>query len=171
MQTKSDLEDWYIQADPWAYKNNAEDIKRKAYIIGICHMLAGTIEGDLSPFNTALDVCCGEGWITADLPAFMVYGYELADKAANRFPLLVTRLTDDDSEKMQLVTAMGCLYKHYDTEKITSVINKHAEKFILTCNIQEWEAPEAIDKIVGKQIFEATFPYREFTQKLRVFQK
>ena len=29
MQTKKELEEWYKKEDPWGYKKNPDDIKRK----------------------------------------------------------------------------------------------------------------------------------------------
>ena len=57
-QTKQELEDWYKKNDPWSYKTTNDDIIRKEKILSL-----------LENYNTALDIGCGEGFITTDLPA------------------------------------------------------------------------------------------------------
>lgn len=150
---------WYRNRDPWAYETTPDDAKRKSYILHILELFG--------PFSKALDIGAGEGWITKDLPALVKHGYELSDVAAARFPPTVRRELDG---KYDLVTATGVLYAQYAWESLVKLINEHATGLVLTCNIKSWEIPSAIHCIHGTQILDMEFPYREFTQKLRVFQ-
>ncbi len=163
MQDKEALEDWYSQGhDPWAYRSNADDIKRKSYILS--SLSIGRM------FKSALDLGCGEAWVTRDLPAEKIYGYELSDIAASRFPSNVERVSDDDIRggRFDLVVATGILYDHYNLDRFIEIINKCACGVILTCNIKNWE--KGIDRINAQQVSELEFPYRDhYTQKLRVF--
>lgn len=158
-QSKAEIERFYSEvADPWAYKTTPCDVKRKMHILNI-----------LAPhgmFDKALDIGCGEAWVTQDLPARVIHGYELSDTAAARFPPNVTR-TLDPQDKYDLVVATGVLYHHYDYRKMLEIIARCASHIVLTCNIKSWEVPEA--SLLGKEILTMEFPYRDWTQKLRLF--
>lgn len=118
-------------------------------------------------FKRALDIGAGEGWITQFLPAIDRHGIELSDVAASRFPGHILRVHEPDGQ-YDLVVATGVLYKHYNNKQMLSWINAAATNIVLTCHIEDWETDAVLD-IKGRQIFEARFPYREFTQKLRIF--
>ena len=154
---------FFDKPDPWGYQTHPDDIRRKEIILPIARMFGR--------FDAALDVGAHEGWISMDLPADTVYGYELSDLAAARFPAIVQRVSADDIRggKFDLVVATGVLYNHYDWRGMVDLINAGASGIILTCNIKQWEVPAAWLGIRGKQVFQAQFPYREWDQQLRVF--
>lgn len=153
MQTKKELENWYLKEDPWEYKTNPYDILRKTRILENC-----------KPAKRALDIGAGEGWITKDLPAKEIHGLELSDIATTRFPENVTRALEPEGD-YDLVIATGVLYQQYDWEQIHTWIKYHAVKQIVTCNIMDWEIPLLLEK----QVHTEEFPYRQYTQKLRVY--
>jgi hypothetical protein len=179
MQTKEEIEKHYEIPDPWGYQTNPDDIERKERIIEVIKKF------DPYPFF-ALDVGCGEGWITKDIPATIKYGYEMSDNAISRLPknvipFILDETTDEISEYklgyhiqtlngFDLVIATGILYGHYNYRHFINIINKYAGNLIVTCNIKNWEVKE-IDQIQATQIYEEEFPYREYVQKLRVFKK
>ncbi len=159
-QSKEELDLFHQLRDPWAYQTTPDDVIRKQHII---HMLEL-----YRPYSRVLDIGAGEGWITKELPAPFKYAYELSDVAASRLPNTVTRVTDPIGP-YDLVLATGVLYHHYDWRQFVDMIKRHASHIILTCNIKSWEHPSAIAEIPGRQILDMEFPYREFTQKLRIF--
>ncbi len=154
-RTMSDIEEFYAKVDPWAYETTPDDQIRKDKIINA-----------LKPHTRALDVGCGEGWITKDLPAKYIFGIEQSKTAQTRFPANVVAIDEPDG-KYDLIIATGVLYKHYDWQKMLEWIKEYGIKTVLTCNISEWEVPEV--ETIGKQIYFEQFPYREFTQNLRIF--
>jgi hypothetical protein len=165
MQPFHEIEKSYETPDPWGVQKNPEDKKRKRYIL---HML------DLfGPYERVLDIACGEAWITKDIEANDLWGYELSNNAAQRFPDSVRRAVFPDG-KYDLVIACGCLYKHYNWPFFLKIIEEHASRYVLTCNIKDWEVKE-IEKISGFRLLEMEFPYKpgdtKFTQKLRMFEK
>ena len=166
-QPKSEIEKAYETPDPWGYKTSAQDHVRKQTLLGVIEIFMGTM------FERAIDVCCGEGWITEDLPAVTIHGIEISDNAAARFSSYVKRV-DGPIGKYGLVLATGCLYNHYDLFSIIDHIREASGPgtLIVTSNIETWEKPEAITLLsrIGRQVFEARFPYNEHHQKLRVFQ-
>lgn len=157
MQTKEELEQFYSLSDPWGYQTNDEDTKRKNIILNEL--------GNFEYFKRALDIGCGEGWITKDLPAKKIYGMDLSDNAVSRLPNNVTAVKKPFL-KYDLIIATGVLYQQYDVEKILELIKKHAKGIVLTCNIKDWE----INNLpIEKQMKEFEFQYREYTQKLRIY--
>jgi predicted TPR repeat methyltransferase len=121
-------------------------------------------------FSSALDICCGEGWITKDLPADEIHGLEISDNAAARFPENVKRIFAPE-QKYDFIMATGCLYAHYDWKQIVGHINNGLKKdtVIMISNIATWEHPPAVREIKANQIYTAKFNYNEHQQQVRVF--
>ncbi len=153
----TDAPSFFVTPDPWGYQTNPSDIVRKQYII---HML-----NLFGPYSRALDIGAHEGWVSKDIPAVTIHGHELSDLAAARFPDNVHRMVDG---KYDLVMATGVLYSHYNWSYLLRMIREHASKYVLTCHIKAWELLAVAD--IGKQVLEMEFPYREYKQKLRVFE-
>jgi hypothetical protein len=154
MQSKQELENWYIQEDPWKYKTTEDDYIRKEKIISL-----------LKNYNKALDIGCGEGFITKDLPAKEIFGIELSDNASLRLPPNVNRLQTPDG-KYDLVITTGTLYQQYNHQQITEWIKECASYHILVGGIKDW----MIWSDFGKIINEIEFKYREYTQVIRLYE-
>lgn len=159
MQQPPEIESFYQSPDPWGFQSNPEDTRRKERIVKAA--------GSLGLFERALDIGAGEGWITGSLPAKELYGLESSNLAAQRFPLHVTRVLKPQGQ-YDLVLATGVLYRHYDTALFFDLISRHASKIVITCNIKTWEVEETLG--IGKMVRVEEFPYREFTQVLRIFE-
>jgi tRNA G46 methylase TrmB len=154
MQTKQELEDWYSVEDPWQYKTTADDLYRKDKILSI-----------LGNYKTALDIGCGEGFVTSDLPATKIFGIELSDNASLRLPKNVNRLNEPDG-KYELVMTTGTLYQQYNHQQITQWIKESSSYHILVGGIKDW----MIWSDFGKVIKEIEFQYREYTQIVRLYE-
>jgi len=161
MQSKEELEKWYEKEDPWGYKNNKDDDKRKEYILK---------ELWLYPFfNKALDLGCGEGFLTKYLPAKKIYGYDISDTALSRLPKNVIPLKRNEIiDKYDLIIATGILYKHYNYMDFINIINKYASGIVLTCNIKDWE--KGINLLKNEKIHRRMeFKYKKYIEILRIF--
>jgi tRNA G46 methylase TrmB len=154
MQSKEELENWYLTEDPWGYKINLDDLHRKNKILSI-----------LGNYKTALDIGCGEGFVTSDLPATKIFGIELSDNASLRLPKNVNRL-NEPSGKYELVITTGTLYQQYNHQQITQWIKESASHHILVGGIKDW----IIWSDFGKIIKEIEFQYREYTQIVRLYE-
>ena len=66
MQTKEELEHWYAVSDPWLYRQTLDDQIRKDLILDFLPL----------KYQRALDIGCGEGFVTTDLPAIDIHGIE-----------------------------------------------------------------------------------------------
>lgn len=161
MSTKEELNKFYVRHDPWDYRTNRWDQERRSNIVAVLNKLG--------PFERALDLGCGEGWLTETLPAHELYGYDISDIALSRLPKSVKPIYDlvELEGKFDLIIATGVLYRHYSYQELLDVIKNYASDTILTCNIQTWEVPEVIT--IGDPLFEMEFPYRDYIQQLRVF--
>lgn len=135
----------YKKEDPWKNKYNPAHIKRKEWIIGLAKKY-----GPVGGYKKAIDLGAGEGWITTDLPAEEIYGYDISDIAMSRFPANVKPLHIVNG-KFDLIIATGVLYKGYGYKWIIDKINECASSIVLTCHIKELEY--GIDGIKGNQVF------------------
>lgn len=158
MQTKQDLEEWYSKPDQWGYFNNPEDERRLKNILNV----AGWGK---RVYRKAIDIGCGEGFITRHIPAEQIHGYDFAQNALNRLPPNVIPVTQPEG-KYDLVLCTGVLYQQYDHEAIYNLIMQSAEKYIVIGGIESW----LIQKNFGKQLYSMTFSYREFTQKVTLYE-
>ena len=88
MQSKDEIEKEYQTPDPWGFQTHPDDAARKQIILNALTL------GANKPmrFKRALDIGAGEGWITKDLPADEIFGFEISDTAASRFPANVKRV-------------------------------------------------------------------------------
>jgi len=154
MQSKDKLDDIYSKVDPWGYKTNVDDKKRKDFILDILNN---------EVFSKALDIGCGEGWITKDLPAEKIFGYDVSSVAMSRLPRNVTPL-ENISGKFDLIIATGVLYKQYDYRWMLGKIKECASGIVLTCNIKSWERNS-----LRRKIYETEFPYRRYIERLAVY--
>lgn len=160
-QSKEELDMFYSNADPWGYHDNVWDALRKDIIITTTRRYS-TIGG------TTIDLGCGEGWITKDLPGAL-FGIEISDMAATRLHESITRIKEPSGfSRYNMVLACGVLYEQYDWRKFHSWIEKLAASggHVITCNILEWERNELPKE---KMVEVRVFPYREYNQVLRVY--
>lgn len=154
IQTKQELENWYKNPDPWSYETTPDDKKRKDLILSL-----------LDTYETALDIGCGEGYITKDIKAKNIFGIELSDNASSRFPNNVNRILEPNG-RYDLVMTTGTLYRQYNHEQIKTWIRESAKNHILVGGIKDW----MIWSDFGKVIKEIEFDYREYKQIIRLYE-
>lgn len=151
-----EIEAWYSNKDPWQYEHTQDDQVRKSKILALL----------TNQYERALDIGGGEGWISKDLPAKSIEVYEVSENARKRLPdgiLGVTEATGD----YDLVVATGVLYQHYHFEEMLEIIKKHATKTILIAGIKDW----LVDTTqLGSLVYEEEFPYREYTQVIKIYE-
>jgi len=158
-ENKKFLEDWYKTDDPWGYEKHPHDRIRKSKILDCLRHRY---------FSRVLDIGCGQGFITRDLPGKQVFGYDLSETALKRLPGGVFPLKMEDIKgKYDLIIATGIIYEQYDYKWIVDTINKHASDVVLTCNITDWEMPY-INKLKN-QIHVEEFPYRDWIERIRIY--
>lgn len=158
MQSKDELEQWYNTPDPWGYETNPDDTIRRDFILN-------AIPG--KKYKKALDIGCGEGWITQFLPARVIHGLELSEQAQTRFPASVLPV-DKPVGKYDLVITTGTLYPQYNHQQILEWIKTHASKHLLIAGIKDWFVDLSE---LGEPIYTHEFKYRDYVQEVRVYDR
>lgn len=160
MQSKEELEHWYATQDPWQYTKTQDDLDRKQKLLDILSQVNNN-----EIYDRALDIGAGEGFVTTDLPAKKIFGIEISDRAANRFPSNVKRLLEPGG-KFDLVMTTGTLYQQYDHAKIAQSIKESSSKHVLIAGIKDWLIPYTF----GSVIYQTEFPYRKYIQKVTIYE-
>jgi len=155
MQSKEELEQWYVNPDPWAYKTTEDDAIRKQKILSL-------LKGH---YIRAIDIGCGEGFLTSELPAIRIDGIELSDYAASRLPYNVRRVHEPDG-KYDLVVTTGTLYKQYNHKQIYDWIMSCSSRHILIAGIKDWLQPYNF----GTPLAIQEFKYREYVQSVTLYE-
>lgn len=154
-QSKQEIEEWYKITDPWSYETTSDDLIRKKNILSLLDY----------HYETALDIGCGEGFISRDLPAKKIYGIELSDIASSRFPSNVERIPKPLG-RYDLVMTTGTLYQQYDYKQMTDWIFESSKKHILVGGIKDWMVWSDFG-ILKKEI---EFNYRDYKQIIRLYE-
>ena len=154
MQSKEELEEWYSVSDRWGYFHEPDDSIRLRNIIRM-----------LDTYESAIDIGCGEGFITRELPAKTIYGLDISENAMDRLPSNVIGIYEPNG-KHDLVISTGTLYEQYNHKQIYDWIVSCAKHHILIAGIKEWLKPYDF----GKELKTMEFKYRDFTQKLTLYQ-
>lgn len=156
---KEYLEEWYSVEDPWEYKKNDDDYKRRDIISDFIRKY-----GD---FDSILDIGCGEGFVTCKLPAKEVWGYDLSNNATKRLPDNVHKFSLEN-RKFDIVCCMGLIYRHYDWKGIIKMAQKYSNKYVFTSHLIDVEHPNIND--IGKLLETKTFDYRGSKQIIRMYE-
>jgi predicted TPR repeat methyltransferase len=72
IQSRVELDAFYSNSDPWNYENNPEDLKRREILIS---------ELPSTEFRNVLDIGCGNGFVTRELPGLNITGIDISAKA------------------------------------------------------------------------------------------
>ena len=154
MQTKEELEHWYAVSDPWLYRQTLDDQIRKDLILDFLPL----------KYQRALDIGCGEGFVTTDLPAIDIHGIEISDNAAHRLPWNVKRVHQPEGV-YDLVMTTGTLYHQYNHAQIAEWIRRASARHVLIAGIKDWLVPYNF----GTPIASKEFKYREYTQSVILY--
>lgn len=179
IQPAQELEQFYAQEDPWRYDENPDDRRRLDEIRGL---LGGR------RFRRALDIGCGNGFVTTTLPAEKIVGIDLSQAAiawarkradalpdADRFEFEALSVFDIgklEEKSFDLVVITGVLYPQY-IGKSFSLIRLYIDRLLqdggvlLSCHIDEWMRFRFPYTLIDQSIY----PYREYTHRIEVFIK
>lgn len=179
VQTAQDLDRFYADEDPWNYRDHPDDQRRLDEIRGL---LSG------HRFQSALDIGCGNGFVTTALPAEKVLGIDLSSAAigwakkraeslrdANRFSFEVQSIFDIDTlseEAFDLVVITGVLYPQYIGRGF-SLIRLKVDRILarggtlLSCHIDDWTRFRFPYTLTDQSLY----PYRDYTHRIEVFVK
>lgn len=176
LQSLKELEQWHRKKDPWGYASSDEDAKRK-------HLLLSEIpEGK---YKRVLDIGCGQGFVTVDLPGERVVGVDISKNAikhaekytnnSKRFRFVVSDLFELEEKivgKFDLIVITGVIYPQY-TGKANSLVYTIVDSLleeggVLVCvHIDEWYTA----RFPFLQINESYYKYREYIHKIETYVK
>jgi 2-polyprenyl-3-methyl-5-hydroxy-6-metoxy-1,4-benzoquinol methylase len=177
MDTKTELEQFYAVPDPWGYALNPEDEKRKSILLS---MIAG-----IHP-NRTLDIGCGNGFITRELPGSFVMGVDISERAIEHarradpkpehhyVAASLFQLPDPIlSEQFDLILITGVLYKQYIASGVLTVFRivdalLSDRGTLVTVHIHDWSSLVRFPYLLDESI---QYPYREYIHSLNTYRK
>lgn len=179
LQPLRELDSFYSVADPWDYANNPYDAKRKTELLSLLPS---------RQWNRTLDIGCGNGFLTFDLPGEKITGVDVSAAAiswarkardkrpdAERFDFFSENVFKLDALELgtfDLVVITGVLYSQYIGKAFSVIVQRIdalLEKggLLVSCHIDEWKPPRfpytTLDTVL--------YPYRDHTHRLEVYRK
>ncbi len=178
IQSQDELNQWYQTEDPWNYETTVDDIKR-------CDMLLNTLPN--RKFKNVLDIGCGHGYITRELPGENILGIDLSEAAIKQAKKLGIKkgkniqyqvgnffnlLTLLENKKFDLIVITGVLYPQYIGKSFSLsyiIIEELLEKngILASVHINEWYSAQ----FPYLKLEQKYYDYREFTHDLQVYAK
>lgn len=175
----TELDAFYQERDPWSYETTEDDAVRKRRLLSLLPK---------RDYGRVLDIGCGNGFLTEDLPGSHVLGCDISENAVrwarerissradrDRFEFRRAGLFDLSSEQIgrfDLIVITGVLYPHYigsSFSLVRLVIDDLLADggVLVSCHIQEWYAHRFPYTLVDASFY----PYRDFHHRLEVFVK
>ncbi|MBP8718917.1 MAG: class I SAM-dependent methyltransferase [Candidatus Atribacteria bacterium] len=174
IQTKEEIEKWYSKDDPWEYEDNPDDLKRKDILLA---------EIPKRVYENVLDIGCGHGFITRDLPGERILGIDISEEAIRKaknyenkrlkfFCGSIFELHKLFSESYDLIIITGVLYPQYigDSSNLVYMTIDRLLKdngILISVHIDEWYKCK-FPYLVLKEYY---YNYREYTHKLEIYVK
>ncbi len=174
LQPLSELEAWHANVDPWSYETHPHGHKRVQVLLS---------ELPERTFERVLDVGCGQGYVTAQLPGASVTGVDISENAishakkleSDRLRFQVGGLFDLPSlfsVPFDLVVVTGVLYPQYIASAKTlayRVVDKVLAPggLLVSVHIDEWYScrfPYFLSKTLS-------YPYRDYIHRLEIYEK
>lgn len=174
IQSKEELNEWYKTPDPWEYENDSDDKKRKQILLSEIPDIR---------YKDVLDIGCGNGFITVDLPGDKIIGADISENAvdfanknntkqhvsfesANIFDLTAW------DRKFDMILITGVLYPQYigsSSKLIYLIIDKLLNKngILVSVHINDWYNCRFPYNLMRENFY----PYRQYLHRLEVYQK
>lgn len=174
LQPQDEIEKWHKERDPWGYESFKDDQHRKQILLS---------ELPSIQYAKVLDIGCGQGFITRDLPGEMVFGVDISHEAIRHAKRLENqRITFQQAsifdlrgrfrETFDLIVLTGVLYPHYIGNALNLVyliIDKLlGNKGILaSVHIDSWYKAR-FPYLMRSEYY---YDYREYIHKLEIYEK
>jgi len=174
LQNQQELEKWHRQPDPWTYEENPEDIKRKQILLS---------EIPPHPYDQVLDIGCGQGFITRDLPGQKIIGIDISHEAINKAKCFendrivfkqssLFELSHKFDNRFDLIILTGILYPQYIGRSLNLVYQIVDELLtesgiLISVHIDAWYSARFPYVLLRDYIYN----YREYIHKLETYCK
>jgi predicted TPR repeat methyltransferase len=179
IQSKQELDSFYSEQDPWQYTDHPDDARRKMELLSL-----------IPPreFERTLDIGCGNGFLTFDLPGKAVTGVDLSSSAvawasqtrdmrddAARFSFVAASLFELDPTRLglfDLIVITGVLYPQY-IGRSSSLVRQRVDALLeeggilVSCHIDEWSPPRFPYTALDVELY----AYRGHTHRLEIYRK
>lgn len=182
IQTTEELDLFYAESDPWGYDHNADDAERRQRLLSLIPERG---------YGRVLDIGCGNGIVTMDLPGEEVIGCDLSSRAIAhateraeqkarseehpRHRFLVRSIFDLNPEidgTFDLIVITGVLYPQYIGSSM-SLVHRIIDRVLrpggvlVHCHIAEWMTLGFPYILIDRSFY----AYREYSHRLEVYQK
>ena len=174
IQSLDEIEKWYKTKDPWQYETTKDDLLRKDILLS---------ELPSQIYNHVLDIGCGHGFITRDLPGKKIIGVDISKEAIKQakqykdenttfISASIFDLYDFFSESFDLIIITGMLYKQYignSLPLIYLIIDRLLSNtgILVSVQINSWYSA----KFPYLLLSEFHYNYRTYIHKLEVYEK
>lgn len=175
IQKYKDLNEFHHSTDPWGYEINPEDEKRKQILLS---------EIPPESYGGVLDIGCGQGFITRDLPGTSILGIDISSNAISHANKYASEKVKFDcasvfeldrkgiNQKFDLIVITGVMYSQYIGrseiliyEQIDRILEDNG--VLVSVHIDEWYKSR-FPYLLEKQYY---YGYREYTHCLEVYRK
>lgn len=174
MQSHHELDEWHRDDDPWGYESSQDDRLRKAILLS---------ELPQRHYRNVLDIGCGQGFLTRDLPGDAVTGIDISGEAIQKAQKLqndrlsfrqasLFELTSTVAGPFDLVVITGVLYPQYIGRALNLVYHivdgmLADDGLLVSVHIDAWYQAR-FPYLMLKEHF---YAYREYTHRLEVYVK
>lgn len=179
LQSERELDAWHGSPDPWGYETHPDDTLRKQILLE---------EIPDRQYPRVLDIGCGQGFITRDLPGASVIGIDVSAEAishaqerikesprATQLSFIQASLFDLRSkldDRFDLIVITGVLYPQYIGDALNLVYHVIDEILrpggvLVSVHIDDWYRAR-FPYLMLKEHF---YAYREYNHRLEVYVK
>lgn len=177
IQKIEEIEKFWEDPDPWNYENNPDDLKRRALLLSLLSK---------DKYKKILDIGCGNGFVTVNLPGDEIIGIDISTNAINHaknrskgldhikyFRASLFDLVEYNWDRaFDLIVITGVLYPQYigHSELLVYLIIDNMLQVgghLVTCHIEE-QYNARFPYITLRREY---YPYREFSHILEVYLK
>ena len=170
-----ELNHFHAIPDPWGYENNQDDIIRREILLSEIPNLI---------YKNTLDIGCGQGFITKNLPGENIIGIDISNNAiefakkhisSTNISFIESSIFDIHNrinKKFDLIVITGVLYPQYiekSTNLIYLIIDQLLEQggILISVHINEWYNCQ-FPYLRLKQMF---YKYRNYNHNLEIYIK
>lgn len=174
IQPLNKLEKWFSKKDPWGYETSQEDIKRKNILLS---------EIPERKYENVLDIGCGHGFITRELPGEKVTGIDISKKAIQQAKKNENRrlifqcvtlfdLPQSLNSQYDLIIITGVLYPQYIGKSLNLVYSIISDILVdsgilITVHIDTWYTGRFPFLLMQEYLYD----YHEYVHRLEVYIK
>jgi predicted TPR repeat methyltransferase len=175
LQSKSDIDNWHEKADPWGYEASPDDLMRKEILLS---------EVPSGRYERVLDIGCGQGFITRDLPGESILGVDISEAAINHAKQTaaphISYLASDlfnlprhlGAQQFDLVVITGVMYPQYighGSELVKMIVDSLLKRggVLVSVHISDWYR----SRFRYPRVSDSVYFYRNYHHLLEVYRK